>query len=115
MPGPARAGPGIDLQGRWGRGGPDRAEPRTAQPPSGSRLSHGCGKVLATALLGALMQYSRDVAQFGSALDWGSRGRGFKSRRPDRAVAGHREVRRVADLFFRLWWGRGRTDRQPTS
>src|SRR2546429_7383968 len=25
----------------------------------------------------------RDVAQFGSALDWGSRGRGFESRRPD--------------------------------
>jgi hypothetical protein len=25
----------------------------------------------------------RDVAQLGSALDWGSRGRGFKSRRPD--------------------------------
>ena len=31
----------------------------------------------------------RDVAQFGSALDWGSRGRGFKSRRPDsRSKAG---------------------------
>src|SRR5262249_30858190 len=25
----------------------------------------------------------RDVAQVGSALDWGSRGRGFNSRRPD--------------------------------
>src|SRR5260370_36488645 len=25
----------------------------------------------------------RDVAQLGRALDWGSRGRGFKSRRPD--------------------------------
>jgi hypothetical protein len=25
----------------------------------------------------------RDVAQFGSALDWGSRGRRFKSGRPD--------------------------------
>ena len=25
----------------------------------------------------------RDVAQFGSALDWGSRGRRFKSCRPD--------------------------------
>ena len=23
------------------------------------------------------------MAQFGSALDWGSRGRGFKSRQPD--------------------------------
>jgi hypothetical protein len=25
----------------------------------------------------------RAVAQLGSALDWGSRGRGFKSRQPD--------------------------------
>jgi hypothetical protein len=25
----------------------------------------------------------RDVAQLGRALDWGARGRGFKSRRPD--------------------------------
>ena len=32
-------------------------------------------------LLGA--NAHRAVAQFGSALDWGSRGRGFKSRRPD--------------------------------
>src|SRR5689334_15744921 len=34
------------------------------------------------------MRYSvaaaRDVAQFGSALDWGSRGRRFESGRPDR-------------------------------
>src|SRR6185437_10251077 len=28
----------------------------------------------------------RDVAQFGSALDWGSRGRRFKSGRPDQKV-----------------------------
>ena len=27
--------------------------------------------------------FCRDVAQFGSALDWGSRGRRFKSCRPD--------------------------------
>jgi hypothetical protein len=32
--------------------------------------------------------WRRDVAQLGSALDWGSRGRGFKSRRPDQVV-GH--------------------------
>ena len=30
----------------------------------------------------------RAVAQFGSALDWGSRGRGFKSRQPDQVRAG---------------------------
>ena len=29
----------------------------------------------------------RDVAQFGSALDWGSRGRGFKSRWSDKQNA----------------------------
>src|SRR5690606_31676650 len=34
----------------------------------------------------------RDVAQSGSALPWGGRGRGFKSRRPD-----IREPRRPAD------------------
>ena len=27
------------------------------------------------------------MAQFGSALDWGSRGRGFKSRQPDLLMA----------------------------
>ena len=30
----------------------------------------------------------RGVAQFGSALDWGSRGRWFKSSRPDFSVEG---------------------------
>jgi hypothetical protein len=30
-----------------------------------------------------LFDQSRDVAQSGSALQWGCRGRGFKSRRPD--------------------------------
>lgn len=38
----------------------------------------------------------RDVAQFGSALDWGSRGRGFKSRRPDR--------RHGVKVRYRNWW-----------
>ncbi len=30
---------------------------------------------------------NRAVAQLGSALEWGSRGRGFESRRPERRVA----------------------------
>ena len=30
-------------------------------------------------------QHSRGVAQPGSALAWGARGRGFKSRRPDQS------------------------------
>ena len=45
---------------------------------------------------------SRDVAQFGSALDWGSRGRGFKSRRPDTEVAGHEGVHQVVGPFLSL-------------
>src|SRR6266508_4247062 len=42
----------------------------------------------------------RDVAQLGSALDWGSRGRGFESRRPDsvRVSAGQR----LAGALFSL-------------
>src|SRR5699024_175173 len=43
---------------------------------------------------------SRDVAQFGSALDWGSRGRGFKSRRPDTEAAVQRGVHRPVDPFL---------------
>jgi hypothetical protein len=31
-------------------------------------------------------EHSRGVAQPGSALAWGARGRGFKSRRPDQVV-----------------------------
>ena len=49
-------------------------------------------------LLGLVVRYSstgrrgddlnlRAVAQLGSALDWGSRGRGFKSRQPDQRAA----------------------------
>jgi hypothetical protein len=30
-----------------------------------------------------VLQKTRAVAQLGSALEWGSRGRGFESRRPD--------------------------------
>ena len=30
-----------------------------------------------------MLNKQRTVAQLGSALDWGSRGRGFKSRQPD--------------------------------
>src|SRR5579859_3183492 len=39
-----------------------------------------CAKVIGVRMGG------RDVAQFGSALDWGSRGRRFKSGRPDQKV-----------------------------
>src|SRR5262249_22365317 len=44
-------------------------------------------------VIGSVMD-GRDVAQFGSALDWGSRGRRFKSGRPDPKTQG-REVRGV--------------------
>ncbi len=42
-----------------------------------------------------LFEQSRDVAQSGSALQWGCRGRGFKSRRPDwegRSTGGHSRI-----------------------
>ena len=42
---------------------------------------------------GLLRSGARAVAQFGSALDWGSRGRGFKSRQPDHKVAGQSRCR----------------------
>ena len=44
----------------------------------------GCAKVCKPAGFGGCVRLAhRDVAQLGRALDWGSRGRGFKSRRPD--------------------------------
>ena len=45
------------------------------------------GSALAALVLGRSSEH-RDVAQLGSALDWGSRGREFESRRPDRKDAG---------------------------
>ena len=41
-----------------------------------------CGNLLSVASEEKIVS-TRAVAQFGSALDWGSRGRGFKSRQPD--------------------------------
>ena len=52
-----------------------------------------CAKVSTlVALAGRCLH--RDVAQLGRALDWGSRGRGFKSRRPDQNM----QVRGVPDF-----------------
>src|SRR5262245_63052607 len=45
----------------------------------------------------------RDVAQFGSALDWGSRGRRFKSGRPD---AGQKVTSRFPGVASWLPWER---------
>ena len=41
------------------------------------------GKVCLQPRSGKQYSLQRAVAQLGSALEWGSRGRGFKSRRPD--------------------------------
>src|SRR5215831_19889190 len=49
----------------------------------GAGLWRGAGARCAI-VIGSVMD-GRDVAQFGSALDWGSRGRRFKSGRPDAA------------------------------
>ena len=46
--------------------------------------------VLFTCTGGLFTSISRDVAQSGSAPEWGSGGRGFKSRRPDWSNAKHR-------------------------
>src|SRR5215813_770659 len=54
---------------------------RSALPGAG--LWRGAGARCAI-VIGSVMD-GRDVAQFGSALDWGSRGRRFKSGRPDAA------------------------------
>ena len=43
----------------------------------------------------------RDVAQSGSALEWGSRGRRFKSFHPDQKVR-QRDLRKRKSLFCRL-------------
>src|SRR3954452_15540824 len=56
-------------------GNGSRGPPRSARPAR-------CDKVLA--LVGCHRRGLRAVAQLGSALDWGSRGRRFKSCQPDR-------------------------------
>ncbi len=43
---------------------------------------------------------SRDVAQPGSALAWGARGREFKSRRPDQSQTSALERNNIADIEF---------------
>ena len=58
-----------------------RTPTRAAVPRSRSRRVRGSGRI---GELSALRLGHRDVAQLGSALDWGSRGRRFKSCHPDR-------------------------------
>ena len=45
----------------------------------------------------------RDVAQSGSALEWGSRGRRFKSFHPDQKTGTPRDLRKRGSLF--CFWG----------
>ena len=45
----------------------------------------------------------RDVAQSGSALEWGSRGRRFKSFHPDQKTETPRDLRKRGSLF--CFWG----------
>ena len=45
------------------------------------------------ARLGLHFWITRAVAQFGSAFDWGSKGRGFKSRQPDSSLRSPRPKR----------------------
>ena len=76
---------------------------RLDEPPARARLAtddtvstppvRGSG----VAKLAGLLRSGRDVAQLGSALDWGSRGRRFKSCRPD---AGQKGCRHDRHPFF---------------
>ena len=75
----ARAGQHQDA-GRLRAERPDGRMRAGAQQLSGQRAV--CAKV-STLVASAGRCLHRDVAQLGRALDWGSRGRGFKSRRPD--------------------------------
>src|SRR6267154_2519345 len=45
------------------------------------------GKVCLRPRSGKQYSLQRAVAQLGSALEWGSRGRGFKSRRPEKFLS----------------------------
>ena len=58
----------------------------------------------------------RTIAQFGSALDWGSRGRGFKSRWSDQENPSFRRLRGIGTAGFsasRGGQGRCTTDLRP--
>ena len=69
-----------------------RSTGSSARHPEGSRLPRSAAVWLAGAPPGH-ENAVRDVAQFGSALDWGSRGRRFKSGRPDHWLAGQKGFR----------------------
>jgi hypothetical protein len=72
----ARLCPSHRPPGRW------RADVVRSNPaPLGCS---GCGERLYSQSVSlAVLEWKRDVAQPGSAPEWGSGGRGFKSRRPD--------------------------------
>jgi hypothetical protein len=46
----------------------------------------------------AFLEKDRAVAQLGSALEWGSRGRGFESRRPDDEKLKHLSIRHLTSI-----------------
>lgn len=58
----------------------------------------GCAKLIAHPTTGC----GRDVAQFGSALDWGSRGRRFKSCRPDGRKSPLIQVKHLVSGLFQF-------------
>src|SRR3954452_22660763 len=64
-----------------------------------------CNPALAAGYLARVGEYcaaSRAVAQLGSALEWGSRGRGFESRRPDFLEIRRRRVAVLRDLLSQV-------------
>jgi hypothetical protein len=78
---------------RFARGGRRPVSPRESRA-SGERSEPKLTPMSRRAALPPTLaaQQSRGVAQFGSALALGARGRGFKSRHPDRVLAGQRGI-----------------------
>ena len=64
----------------------------------GQAVAMGFGRSCERPCRSAEMGMIRDVAQFGSALGSGPRGRWFKSSRPDQKSSGQRQ--KVSDLFL---------------
>ena len=64
----------------------------------GQAVAMGFGRSRERPCRSAEMGMIRDVAQFGSALGSGPRGRWFKSSRPDQKSSGQRQ--KVSDLFL---------------
>src|SRR5262249_40268954 len=87
---------------RVGRDAPAHARPLEVAARA-ARVESSQPRALSFPRWARTMRLGRGVAQPGSALDWGSRGRWFKSSRPDQILL--TRITQVTDLFFscRSW------------